>query len=283
MPFCDQNESTKLPQVVTIRHEILDYYQMESASFSKNILSGHWWPKKCQANSRLAIIISYRNREKHLKLLLNNLHPFLQRQLLDYTIFVVNQHDNNLFNRALLSNIGYLESIKLYNYTCFIFHDVDLLPEDDRNWYTCENKPRHLSVAVDKFDYQLLWPGLFGGVTAFRRKDFIDVNGFATVYQGWGGEDDDMYNRVMKKLQNITRPPIDVGRYKMIQNGDHTTSEPNPHRHDLLTFNYRYSLDGLTTTEYKLNEIKFYKLFVLIDVTLTQLTWDQIKQRIGFA
>jgi hypothetical protein len=52
-------------------------------------------------------------------------------------------------------NIGYVESIKLYNnYTCFIFHDVDLLPEDDRNLYTCSNRPRHLSVSIDKFKYR---------------------------------------------------------------------------------------------------------------------------------
>lgn len=37
------------------------------------------------------------------------------------------------FNRAKLMNIGYREASLLYDYQCFIFHDVDLLPEDDRN------------------------------------------------------------------------------------------------------------------------------------------------------
>lgn len=39
-------------------------------------------------------------------------------------------------------------------YTCFIFHDVDLLPEDDRNLYSCSEFPRHLSVSVNEFGYQ---------------------------------------------------------------------------------------------------------------------------------
>ena len=58
------------------------------------------------------------------------------------------------FNRAMLFNIGYKESLKFNKYKCFIFHDIDLIPEDDRNEYSCPSSPRHLSVAVDKFGYR---------------------------------------------------------------------------------------------------------------------------------
>ena len=40
-----------------------------------------------------------------------------------------------------------------------MFHDVDLLPEDDRNLYTCGAQPRHLSASVDKFNYRLPYKG----------------------------------------------------------------------------------------------------------------------------
>jgi hypothetical protein len=33
-------------------------------------------------------------------------------------------------------NVGFVEANKLYNWQCFVFHDVDLLPEDDRNVYS---------------------------------------------------------------------------------------------------------------------------------------------------
>lgn len=37
---------------------------------------------------------------------------------------------------------------------CLIFHDVDMLPEDDRILYSCPQQPRHLSVAVNELDYK---------------------------------------------------------------------------------------------------------------------------------
>jgi hypothetical protein len=105
---------------------------------------GHWFPKTCRTEQRLAIIICYRNRETHLKLFLDNIHSFLKKQQLDYTIFIVNQHGREQFNRAALFNVGYIEAMKLYSFDCFIFHDVDLLPEDLRNLYKCGEKPRHM-------------------------------------------------------------------------------------------------------------------------------------------
>ena len=57
----------------------------------------------------------------------------LQRQRQQYQIFVINQDDNNTFNRAMLLNVGYREAEKMDSWDCFIFHDVDLIPEDDRN------------------------------------------------------------------------------------------------------------------------------------------------------
>jgi beta-1,4-galactosyltransferase 1 len=72
------------------------------------------------------------------------MHPFLQQQQLDYTVFVVNQHQPEQFNRGALFNVGFIEALKLYPFNCFIFHDVDLLPEDSRNIYRCVNQPRHM-------------------------------------------------------------------------------------------------------------------------------------------
>lgn len=52
---------------------------------------GHYRPQECQARDRVAIVVPYRDRAQHLRTLLLNLHALLQRQQLDYGIFVIEQ------------------------------------------------------------------------------------------------------------------------------------------------------------------------------------------------
>lgn len=52
---------------------------------------GRYHPTECSALQRVAILIPHRNRERHLLYLLEHLHPFLQRQQLDYGIYVIHQ------------------------------------------------------------------------------------------------------------------------------------------------------------------------------------------------
>ncbi|KAK6038877.1 N-acetyllactosaminide 3-alpha-galactosyltransferase, partial [Cooperia oncophora] len=130
---------------------------------------GHNIPDDCRAANRIAVIVPYRDRQSHLRILLNNMHRFLTKQKLDYSIIVVEQIENQTFNRAkkldkphcrlmicrLVLNVGFMEANKIYKWQCYLFHDVDLLPEDDRNLHTCPtNNPRHMAVAVNKFDYK---------------------------------------------------------------------------------------------------------------------------------
>lgn len=115
---------------------------------------GRWRPPGCNARHKVAIIVPYRDREDHLRTFLLNIHRFLQRQQNEYGIYIVEQSGTGPFNRAMLMNVGAAEALKQHDYQCFIFHDVDLLPEDDRNLYTCPIQPRHMSVAVDSFMYR---------------------------------------------------------------------------------------------------------------------------------
>ena len=70
-------------------------------------------------------------------------------------------HDNiyfqeapTIFNKAALMNIGFLEASQQFVMDCVIFHDVDMIPQDDRNFYTCVNSPRHMTPYVNKFKYK---------------------------------------------------------------------------------------------------------------------------------
>ena len=51
-------------------------------------------------------------------------------------------------------NVGFKEALKVMEFNCLVFHDVDLIPEDDRNFYGCHISPAHLSPAIDKFGYR---------------------------------------------------------------------------------------------------------------------------------
>jgi hypothetical protein len=60
------------------------------------------------------------------------------------------------FNRGILMNIGFKEAQSQESFDCFIFHDIDLLPENDGNLYTCpdEQQPRHMAFNIDIFQYK---------------------------------------------------------------------------------------------------------------------------------
>lgn len=119
------------------------------------LLAGGWHrPAECVARDRVAIVVPYRERADHLPVFLANLHPLLQKQQIDYGLFVVEQATGSQFNRAALLNVGFVEAMKLAPWDCFIFHDLDLLPLDDRNLYTCPDQPRHMSVAVDTLGFK---------------------------------------------------------------------------------------------------------------------------------
>ncbi|CAF1264636.1 unnamed protein product [Adineta ricciae] len=267
---------------VSINKNIQSFNTIEHRYEKDLYPGGHFFPKTCRPKQRLAVIICYRNRESHLKLFLNHIHAFLQQQQLDYTIFVVNQHGQEQFNRAALFDVGFLEAIKLYSFDCFIFHDVDLLPEDLRNVYKCGKQPKHMSVAVDTFKYKLPYPTLFGGVTAISLTDFINANGYATIYWGWGGEDDDMYQRVNRTLRkSIARYPTVIARYQMICSHNHVSAEANPSRDIILRSNYDHKKDGLNSIKYVLHKLTFYRLFTLINVTLTEESLNEISKRMN--
>lgn len=52
---------------------------------------GRYEPSDCQSRHKVAIIVPFRNRTEHLTVFLRYMHPFLQRQQLNYVIIVVEQ------------------------------------------------------------------------------------------------------------------------------------------------------------------------------------------------
>jgi hypothetical protein len=114
--------------------------------------------------------------------------------LKDYTyeIIVVNQSDEQLFNRGKLLNIGAKYAIDNgFDYICF--HDVDMLPKTADYSYT--EYPTSLISELENKEGNVFY-NYFGGITLFNVKDFISINGYSNDYWGWGYEDTDLFYRV---------------------------------------------------------------------------------------
>ncbi|KAJ4930729.1 hypothetical protein JOQ06_025037 [Pogonophryne albipinna] len=228
---------------------------------------GRYRPPDCEARHRTAIIIPHRSREHHLKFLLYYLHPFLQRQQLNYRIYIIHQAGTYTFNRAKLMNVGFREAMREEDWDCLFFHDVDLIPEDDRNTYVCDSTPKHVAIAMDKFGYKLPYNMYFGGVSALTPLHYLKMNGFPNNYWGWGGEDDDIGLRVSLGGMYISRPSVKVGRYKMIKHKLDKGNDVNPKRFNMLAKTRQtWKSDGMNTAEYELISREYMPLYTNITV-----------------
>ncbi|XP_060600772.1 beta-1,4-N-acetylgalactosaminyltransferase bre-4-like [Ruditapes philippinarum] len=229
----------------------------------KNVApGGRYMPGGCTSQWKVAIIVPYRDRENHLKMFVKNMHPFLQQQQIYYGIFVIEMPPGLAFNRGLLMNVGFKESSRIHNYNCFIFHDVDLLPEHIGNIYKCGDFPKHMASAIDTRNYKVYYKHSFGGVNAFTREQFIRVNGFSTVYFGWGREDDDLYQRCLHANLTMQRLPVRIGRYKNLTHPRATLAERNSELYK--TREDRYVSDGISNLTYKRIKLEIRPLYTWI-------------------
>ncbi|UJR25040.1 hypothetical protein I4U23_006400 [Adineta vaga] len=251
------NENSTFPNI--------SLYEIET-NYTNVRSGGQWSPSHCLARHRVAIIIPYRDRLEHLITLLYYLHPILQRQELDYKIFVSEQEGNGTYNKAVLMNAAFLYASSEYDFQCFVFHDVDLIPEDDRNMYSCPIFPRHMSVAVDEMNYKLTYEELIGGVLNIRTEHFLTVNGYSNLYWGWGAEDDDLYYRFKEVSIKIIRPPAVIARYRMLQHTKRVPSIWNKRAKLLYSAAKRYTWDGVSSVRYNLTSAIEYPLFTHLTI-----------------
>jgi hypothetical protein len=164
----------------------------------------------------VAIIVPYRDlhpaqgRAAHLAQFVPHMTKLLNKlvkdgRLSNYHIYIVEQsNDGRKFNRGKLLNIGFDLARKNTNklgvalaHDVFIFHDVDLLPQDDLSdaYSQFPKTPYHIARVWDRYSNN---PKYFGGVVSFSSSDYKRINGYPNTFWGWGGEDDEMQKRCEK-------------------------------------------------------------------------------------
>jgi len=143
----------------------------------------------------LSIIVPYRDRAGHLSLFIKHMRARFRKE----EILIVEQEQGKPFNRAKLLNIGFLNTSAKY----VAMHDVDMLPF--KADYSFPVNPTHIATKCSQFRYKMPFKEYFGGVTLFNREDFIKVNGYSNEFWGWGGEDNEMHDHVIKSGLTISR------------------------------------------------------------------------------
>ena len=192
---------------------------------------------------KLAILIPYRDREKHLKVFLHFLPKNINIE--NYIILIIEQNGNEKFNRAKLINSGFDFIKNKIDYICI--HDIDMIPI--KADYSYSDIPLHMATNCSQFNYGLPYNGYYGGVNLMSNENFIKINGFSNDYWGWGVEDDDLLQRVIKTGYKLERRP---GYYVSLPHD----KNPSNRQENLRKFHseYKYSEDGLSNIEYKILE-----------------------------
>lgn len=152
------------------------------------------------SESKGLIIIPYRNTADNVrKNQLDKLTKFIDKNVkMDYV--VTEQKDGNLFNKGLLVNKAYIENP---GYDYYIFQDVDLIPDEKliKHYYEYPNVPIHLGYRGQRYSQKVKKDEklhFLGGVLSINKYDFETINGFPNNFEGWGGEDDALKNRLHK-------------------------------------------------------------------------------------
>lgn len=128
---------------------------------------------------RLAILVPFRDRFEELLEFVPHMYSFLERQNVPFHIFVVQQKDNNRFNRASLINVGFLHTRNEYDYIAM--HDVDLLPLNDNLKYEYPKfNPLHISSPETHPKYH--YATFIGGILLITNEHYEMVHGMSNRY-----------------------------------------------------------------------------------------------------
>ncbi|CAK8671011.1 unnamed protein product [Clavelina lepadiformis] len=241
-------------------------------------------PPDCTCRGASAVIVPYRDRAEHLRFFLHYTHELLRRQQLCYVIIVVEQDDDKTFNKGQVMNSAFQYSKNLTfadgsEIDCFIFHDVDILSEDDRVIYTCRDGKtlNHIAPYIDKYEYRFCCGVTVGAAMGYTREQFEELNGYSNEYAGWGGEDDDMNERIKLKGFEIWRSERNYTRFKMVRHNGDKGNPPNDNRLELLKqAEKRQPRDGLNSLRTFITSVVRYPSHTRLKVR-TNLTNEELR------
>jgi N-terminal region of glycosyl transferase group 7/N-terminal domain of galactosyltransferase len=149
-------------------------------------------------SSRLGIIVPYRDRTDHLDEFLSETARFFATDPVNAGIsprfLIVEQAPGLPFNRGALLNVGFRLLAPEVEYICL--HDVDRVPiEADYRW---PERPMMIIRHGLPLPPHLI-EVLLSSVVVMQNRHFAAANGFFNTYWGWGYEDVDLRERLLRR------------------------------------------------------------------------------------
>ena len=156
---------------------------------------------------KYSIIITYRNREKHLEMLLPRLEEIFKDE--DYEIIISEQDNNEKFQKNSLYNLA----VRKAKGSILVFHDVDYYPAENVSYFTegyipfypvgkvifldKDNNQRTVEdIPAGYRSFHLSVGDHSGGVFVMTKELFDKTNPLNPFFKGWGKEDDATRDRL---------------------------------------------------------------------------------------
>lgn len=98
-----------------------------------------------------------------------------------------------------------------------VLHDVDQIPEIQANSYAKPLRPKHLVSRTSQFNYRPVFEDLAGGATIMTHEMYEQTGGFSNCFWGWGGEDENMAERIVNRYGKLERNSPELGRYTALE------------------------------------------------------------------
>ena len=146
---------------------------------------------------RLGVVIPYRDRAQHLDEFLRETTAFFESDGLNSALhprfLIVEQAPGLPFNRGALLNAGHRLLADAVDYLCL--HDVDRVPlSADYRW---PDAPTMIIRDGIPLPAEVI-AQLLSSVVLIQAQHFAAANGFSNGYWGWGYEDVDLRERLLR-------------------------------------------------------------------------------------